>query len=171
MSRKIENPDGPALIITSTGEKLSVAAVPTWESATSITCEKYVTEEQAQEQNKKLEDKLKRMQKKAAERNKKYEERIAQLEAKQYHYKVGQELLWKNKFVVKITHLIDFNEYKYMGDIINPVSHNTIAHALRIRQEDLTADYLTSRYIDSLILSEINRAQHTGEYISQIYVE
>ena len=87
-----------------------------------IACSNYLTKEEVEEKTKKLDNKINKLNSKLKKQEEKYEQKIKELEAQKWKYKVGDVVLYDKWRKVKITALLDQQEYKYAGEFLDTKS-------------------------------------------------
>ena len=83
-----------------------------------IVCD-YLSKEEVEEKTKKLNNKIDKLNSKLKKQEEKYEQKIKELEAQKWKYKVGDVVLYDKWRKVKITALLDQQEYKYAGEFLD----------------------------------------------------
>ena len=126
----------------------------------------YITPEEVEKQNKKLEAKIKRLQTKHKKEILGLEEKYNKLKSKMWYFKEGDYCLWKGVYKVYITKLLDDKEYKYEGYVCKKVSSAIFSDELNIpelpyikfRQEDLqTFNFSEEQYRNHLVRELLRR--------------
>lgn len=106
---------------------------------------KYISREEVDEKEKKLNKKIENLKNKMAKKHKEYEQKIKELESLKWRFKVGDIVLYDGWKRVIITDLLDFREYKYNGRFVDASNQETIS----FRDDELS--YFDGNYEEKLI--------------------
>lgn len=106
---------------------------------------KYISQEEADEKEKKLNKKIENLKNKMAKQHKEYEQKIKELESLKWRFRVGDVVLYDGWKKVIITELIDFGRYKYNGRFVDTSNQETIS----FRDDEL--GYFDGNYEEKLL--------------------
>lgn len=106
---------------------------------------KYISQEEVEEKEKKLNKKIENLKNKMAKKHKEYEQKIKELEILKWRFKVGDIVLYDGWKKVIITALVNSGEYKYNGRFMDK-SNQVI---LSFRDDELS--YFDGNYEEKLI--------------------
>lgn len=106
---------------------------------------KYISQEEADEKEKKLNKKIENLKNKMTKKHKEYEQKIKEIESLKWRFRVGDVVLYDGWKKVIITELIDFGRYKYTGRFVDSSKQETIS----FRDDELS--YFDGNYEEKLI--------------------